>query len=159
MTVRRPAPAEGDEITLADMMRRCESVSLPLTGPRRAILEVMVALDGTHPTADEVHVGARERSLEIGRATVYRTLETFVELGILTKASHTGTAVRYDAITARHHHLVCLRCNGIVDIADQRLDALPVPDTSKLGFEVRDVQVQLRGLCRSCQDFEKEDQS
>ena len=141
------------------MQQRCARLSFPLTAPRLAVLETVVALQGTHPTADEIHLAARAHGADVGRATVYRTLETFVGLGVLTKASHTGTAVRYDAIVARHHHLVCLRCDGILDIADARLDAVPVPDTSQLGFAVTDVQVQLRGLCRSCQQLEKEDQS
>lgn len=155
----QPPDTPAETPSLAELERRCDSQSVPLTGPRRTVLEVVVALSGTHPTADEVHGAARERGLDVGRATVYRALEAFVHAGILTKASHTGTAVRYDAIVAPHHHLVCLRCDGIIDIADARLDALPVPDTSGLGFEVRDVQVQLRGLCHSCQELEKEDQS
>ena len=152
-------PATGRKPTLAALKRRCASQSLPLTGPRLVVLETMVALEGTHPTADEVHRGAHDRGSDVGRATVYRTLETLVELGVLTKAAHTGTAVRYDATVAQHHHLVCLRCDRIIDIADERLDAVPVPDTSKLGFAVSDLQVQLRGRCRSCQELEEEDPS
>ena len=40
--------------------------------------------------------------------------------------------------------------NAIVDISDDRLDAVRVPDTSRFGFEVTSLQVQLRGLCRAC---------
>lgn len=155
----RPPDSPAESPTLAELKRRCMSQSVPLTGPRRTVLEVVVALSGKHPTADEVHGTARARGLDVGRATVYRALEAFVRAGVLTKASHTGTAIRYDAIVTRHHHLVCLRCDGMIDIADARLDALPAPDTSGLGFEVQDFQVQLRGLCQTCQELEKEDQS
>ena len=157
MPPTRPSKADEMQLTLAEMRRRCEAQSYPLTGPRLAILETVVTLQGTHPTADEIHLATRRSGAEVGRATVYRTLETFVRRGVLTKAAHTGTAVRYDATTDRHHHLVCLRCDVIFDIADERLDAVQVPDTSKLGFAVSDVQVQLRGLCRTCQELEKEE--
>jgi len=157
MAARRAPRTVPRALTLPELERRCEARDFPLTGPRRVVLETLATLQGTHPTADEVYGAAHARGSDVGRATVYRTLETFVDLGILTKASHTGTAVRYDAILQRHHHLVCLRCDGIVDIADDQLDAVPVPDTSKLGFEVKDAQVQLRGLCRTCRELEEEE--
>ena len=142
-------PAATREERLRQMRSRCEARSLVVTATQAAILEAVVDL-GTHPTADEVHAAARQCQPGIGRATVYRALESFVRAGVLTKASHTGTAVRYDAEVDRHHHLVCLRCDRILDIADPRLDSVPVPDTKALGFEVSDVQVQLRGTCRTC---------
>jgi Fur family peroxide stress response transcriptional regulator len=71
------------------------------------------------------------------------------------KASHPGRAVRYDSHTETHHHLVCVRCDAVIDFTDERLDALPVPDTSRLGFEVSGVQVQLRGICRECREREE----
>jgi Fe2+ or Zn2+ uptake regulation protein len=42
----------------------------------------------------------------------------------------------------------------VIDIADSRLDRIPIPDTSTLGFEVEDFRVQLRGLCRRCRRLE-----
>jgi hypothetical protein len=39
-----------------------------------------------------------------------------------------------------------------VDIDDQNLNAIIIPDTSAYGFEVSDFRVQLRGYCRNCVD-------
>jgi len=91
----------------------------------------------------------------VARATVYRTLESLARIGVITKACHPGKAIRYDSLTETHHHLVCLRCDTVIDIADERLDALPVPDTSSFGFEITDFRVQLRGLCRRCRELEE----
>jgi Fe2+ or Zn2+ uptake regulation protein len=65
--------------------------------------------------------------------------------------------VRYDGRIERHHHLICLQCDAVVDIAAPELDALPLPDTSAFGFEVQQHRVQLRGLCRRCRTQEKEE--
>jgi Fe2+ or Zn2+ uptake regulation protein len=86
---------------------------------------------------------------------VYRALESLARVGVITKACHPGKTVRYDSRTETHHHLVCLRCDVVIDITDERLDALPVPDTSRLGFEVSDFRVQLRGICRRCRGQEE----
>jgi Fe2+ or Zn2+ uptake regulation protein len=147
-------------LTPAERRRRLEEADrllglrgVPLSDARRAILEVVYDL-GTHPSADEVLVEAVRRRPGLGRATVYRALESFVALGVLTKACHPGTAVRYDADLSPHHHLVCLRCDRIEDLAVREGERPPAPDVSGLGFEVADVQLHLRGICRECRTME-----
>jgi len=122
---------------------------------KRAILDAILDLDN-HPTADEVHDRVTREGPEISRTTVYRALEGFARLGLITKACHPGNATRYDTNIGLHHHLVCLHCDAIVDISDPALDALILPDTSDLDFEVRDFRVQLRGVCRRCRKKRKE---
>jgi Fe2+ or Zn2+ uptake regulation protein len=137
------------ERRLQDFAARCRAEGLPLTVQRRAILGAVLAHDD-HPTIDEVLALARRRAPGVSRATVHRTLETLVEFGLLAKAGVPGRATRYDTHLATHHHLVCDGCDAVLDIAEPALDALPMPDTSRLGFEVRDFVVQFRGLCRAC---------
>jgi Fur family peroxide stress response transcriptional regulator len=150
----RPArKARKEKPALGELVRLCRERDLPLTELRRAILETVLSLD-THPTADEVLEAAARRHPGIGRATVYRALESFASVGILSKACHPGAAVRYDARRARHHHLICTRCERIVDVADEGFERLEMPDVSGLGFVVSDWQVQLRGICASCRKKE-----
>jgi Fur family peroxide stress response transcriptional regulator len=134
--------------------RLCREQGLPLTEQRLIVLEAVLDLD-SHPTADRVHEAVARRDPGVSRATVYRALESLARIGVITKACHPGKAVRYDSRTETHHHLVCLRCDDVLDITDARLDALPVPDTSSLGFEVSDLRVQLRGTCRRCRELEE----
>jgi Fur family transcriptional regulator, peroxide stress response regulator len=139
---------------LETLKQLCRERGIPHTIQRRIILEATLELDD-HPTADRVHQAVVRRTAGVSRATVYRTLETLVELGVLTKTCHPGRMVRYDRRTEIHHHLICLRCDRVMDILDKKLDALPVPDTSRFGFQVLDHRVQLRGICRSCRKEEK----
>ncbi len=131
----------------------CRDRGLALTPQRRAILLAVLDLDD-HPTADRVHAALARRRVRVSRATVFRTLESFARLGIITKACHPGSSVRYDRRTDRHHHLVCLSCDRVIDITDAHLDALPVPDTRSMGFVVSDLKVQLRGICKECREQE-----
>jgi len=137
-----------------DYRRLCREQGLPLTEQRMVVLDVVLDLDN-HPTADQVLEAVARRDPGVSRATVYRALESLARVGVITKACHPGKAVRYDSRTETHHHLVCLRCDGVIDIIDERLDALSVPDTSALGFEVSDLRVQLRGTCRRCRELEE----
>ena len=131
----------------------CRENGMALTPQRRAILSAVLDLDD-HPTADRVHAALGRRRVRVSRATVFRTLESFARLGVITKACHPGIAVRYDSRTGLHHHLVCLSCDRVIDFYDARLDALPVPDTRPLGFVVSDFRVQLRGICKGCRKQE-----
>ena len=148
-----PLSEQAKKRRLDEFQRRCREKGVPLTAQRRVVLRAVLDLD-CHPTSDEVYSSPAVRRAGISRATVYRTLESLVQLGAITKACHAGGVIRYDGRIDLHHHLVCLRCNAVTDIADSGLDALPIPDTSAFGFEVRDFRVQLRGLCRRCRRLE-----
>jgi Fur family peroxide stress response transcriptional regulator len=137
-----------------EFRRLCREQGLPVTEQRLVVLEAVLDLDN-HPTADGVHEAVARRDPGVSRATVYRTLESLARMGVVNKACHPGKAVRYDSRTDVHHHMVCLRCDAVIDFDDERLDALPVPDTSRFGFEVSGVQVQVRGTCRRCRELEE----
>jgi len=138
---------------LESLRQRCREHGLALTPQRRAILRAVLDLDD-HPTADRVHAALARRRVRVSRATVFRTLESFARMGIIAKTCHPGSAIRYDRRTERHHHLVCLSCDRVIDISDTHLDALPVPDTRPFGFVVSDFKVQLRGICKECREQE-----
>jgi Fur family peroxide stress response transcriptional regulator len=132
----------------------CRNREIPRTVQRRAILETVLDLDN-HPTADQVCEAVANRISGISRTTVYRTLETLVRLSLITKACHPGGVTRYDRRIEIHHHLICLRCDEVVDISNEIFDTLPIPDTSAYGFEVSDHRVQLRGICKKCREKEE----
>lgn len=136
------------------LARRCNERGLPVTPQRRAVLDAVLQMDN-HPTADQVHEEVARVLPGLNRTTVYRSLDTLVSMGLLTRLCHPGRVVRFDPRTRMHHHLVCLRCDCVVDIEDARLDQLPLPDTSKHGFVVEDHRVQMRGLCKECLNKEK----
>ena len=137
------------ETRLELIRERCRATGLRLTIQRQVVIEALLELPD-HPKADSIHALVSARLPGISRTTTYRTLEQLVRVGAIGKACHPGSAVRYDDRTELHHHLVCLRCEAMIDISDARLDRLPVPDTSEFGFEVHDFRVQLQGLCRRC---------
>ncbi len=135
----------------------CRERGLRCTAQRLVILETVLDLDN-HPSADDVFDVVSRRIEGISRTTVYRTLESLARMGVITKACHPGRVARFDRRTEIHHHLICLRCDGITDIADDGLDALRLPDTSDVGFEIEDFRVQLRGICHDCREREKKEE-
>lgn len=134
---------------VSDLQRRCRARGVPLTPQRRAVFEALLA-DPTHPAADRVYETVRRTIPGISPATVYRVLEFLVEVGVARKTCSPGSQCRYDARVTRHHHLVCLCCERMVDLSDPALDDLPIPDPRATGFAIEDYSVQFRGICPAC---------
>lgn len=130
----------------ADLFRRA---GLAATVQRRAVL---AALQGRrdHPTAEAVYGTVRMALPGLSRTTVYRILETFARRGFVAKVCHPGGSVRFDPITRRHHHLVCVRCDRIWDLEDPALDRLAPSRRRWGGFVASDCSVYVRGICRAC---------
>ncbi len=114
--------------------------------PQRVAIAACVLRARTHPSAEEVWAQVRRRCPTVSRATVYNTLNRFVEKGLLrTQVLKEGTVV-FDPHVAAHHHFIDEDTGRIYDVP---WDALRVSGEKALrGFEVREVQVILRGRRR-----------
>ena len=136
---------------LASVRERFAQEGVPFTPQRGAVWEAL-SERRDHPTADAVFEEVGERMPGLSRATVYRSLEAFVQIGLAQRVGHLGSAVRYDPKTTRHHHLVCESCGAVIDLESDALDDLTLPRRNLGGFRVRDFSVQLLGTCRTCRD-------
>ena len=132
----------------------CHTRGLPLTNQRRTVLEVLLQRSD-HPTADQIFEAVQERSPQISRRTVYRVLDMLAELGLIRRVHHPGASARFDGKTHRHHHLVCIRCNRIVDLESPGLDDISLPKGKPQGFEICDYSVQIMGICPDCRKKQK----
>jgi Fur family peroxide stress response transcriptional regulator len=127
----------------------CRGRGIPVTVQRRVVLEELLG-STSHPTADQIQRGVQGRIPGISQTTVYRVLELLVDLGLARKTCSPGTSCRYDGRTVRHHHLVCLSCDRIVDHDDPALNALPLPHRDDTGYELTEYSIQFLGTCSDC---------
>ena len=96
-----------------------------------------------HPSADEVWTRVRKRFPQVSRATVYNTLNLFVEKGLVRQFVLTEGRVVFDPKTDDHHHFIDEESGQIHDVP---WEAVRVSNVPKLkGFEVREYQVVMRG--------------
>lgn len=120
-----------------------------ITKARRAVLEA-IAASKEHPTADDIHAAVARRAPEVHLATVYRTLETMRELGIIehTHLRH-GPAVFRLAADA-HEHLVCEGCGSVVDVPSEALRPVRKRLQQDYGFRVGTLHFAITGRCERC---------
>ncbi len=100
-----------------------------------------------HPTADMVYDEVSKQCPSIGRATVYRILNSFVECGIAIKVPISDGADRFDITVRPHSHAKCRICGCVADVMTE--DMLPGVSDS-FGFLIEQGSVLYTGLCPEC---------
>ncbi len=121
-----------------------------LTGPRRAVVAAVLA--HARPFTAEQIVADLERSApNIGRATVYRTLEILASLDVLKRVHLADGRAAYVVDAPGHrHHLVCSRCGDVVAFSACPVEQL-VRDLSRdTDFAIEGHLLEVFGLCPVC---------
>jgi Fur family peroxide stress response transcriptional regulator len=105
----------------------------------------------SHPTVGEIYDSVRRQFPTIGLQTVYNTLHTLTERGLVSELPF-SSAVRFDANLHPHANLVCRNCGQIEDVefAPEHLDALLQHIVSTSGFAPDGQRFDVNGLCRAC---------
>lgn len=126
------------------------------TRQRIAIYRELTASDA-HPDAETVFSRVRRKIPGISFDTVYRTLHSFEEAGLVFRIGPTLERARFDACLEPHHHFVCEHCGRIADFHDDSVSCLPSKGiVGKLG-RVNTVSYILRGVCVGCMKAREED--
>lgn len=89
---------------------------------------------------------------QMDRATVYRTIELFVDLGIAKKV-YTGFKYRVelgDSFQEHHHHLTCLRCGTVIDIHTPEIEYAIEQTSANNGFRPIRHDLEISGYCSNC---------
>lgn len=125
---------------------------LSVTASRKAILDVFLTSDNALS-----HQDVESRAKQFDRVTIYRTLQTFLEKGIIHSIPSTDNIVKYalcsdTCITSGHHHdnhvhFLCDSCGKTVC-----LDEVIIPNVNlPKGFSKKEINMVVNGICNVCQ--------
>lgn len=126
---------------------------LRTTRQREAVYQVLCACE-SHPTADDLMALVRSVDPEVSQATIYNTLDAFVECGLAKRipSPTSGGACRFDPNTDEHVHLVLddgRMMDVPMDLSQQILDAIPTQVLEELsartGIELSGIKIELLG--------------
>ncbi len=130
------------------------------TPGRQAVLEVLA--HAQEPlAAGEVYRRVlagegTEKNRRTCLSTVYRTLTTLVEKGLLLRGSGQDGSLLYQLRDSRHrHYLICTRCGSSVPIPGCPLEGLEQSLGAKTGFAITGHNLELYGLCPQCAKGDK----
>ncbi len=112
---------------------------------RIKVLEYLMN-DQEHPTADTIYRKLLDEVPTLSKATVYNTLNLFLEKGLVSPMSVDHHEIRFDVVTEDHGHFVCSKCGRVYNFPYQASNKYTGLDD----FEIDDVEIVLKGLCKYC---------
>jgi Fur family ferric uptake transcriptional regulator len=136
------------EKNVDELLRRNQ---LSVTGSRRKILELFLQQDGALSHSDI----EKKASEKFDRVTVYRTLQAFVEKGLIHSIPTSDNSIRYalckDECTGGQHrddhvHFICNNCGNTMCLEEVVVPGIKLPR----GYVVQQVEMLVSGICKSC---------
>jgi Fur family transcriptional regulator, ferric uptake regulator len=121
-----------------------------VTEPRRVVAQMVLERD-SHFTANELVGEAKRARLGVGRATVFRALELFEELGLVERLDLPNGEHAYVVCQpAHHHHVICTVCGRSAEVGDLGIASIAAEVESQTGFTLDSHRIELYGLCSEC---------
>ncbi|MFC1761689.1 Fur family transcriptional regulator [Planctomycetota bacterium] len=140
---------------LASFRQRCREHGLKVT-PKRVLIYEELVQSKDHPSPEALFKRVQVKAPKISPDTVYRTLATFHEMGLVDMVEGFALTKRFDPNQGNHHHARCTRCQAILDFESPDYDQLKIPVAIREGFDVQRVRVTIEGFCKKCQSQDGE---
>jgi Fur family transcriptional regulator, ferric uptake regulator len=120
--------------------------------PQRLMILGAFAHPGEHLTAEQVFARVERLTPALNRSTVYRTLELFRDLGLISETDLGGGVRQYELLDdGRHHHLICRACGEMIELDDALLEPLRDRIRDRYGFAAGIDHLALFGWCAVCE--------
>lgn len=128
---------------------KCADKRLKIT-PQRSLIFDELSKATDHPTADAIYKRVRKTLSNISFDTVYRTLLSFTEIGIVNLVEGTGEQKRFEPNLHQHHHFRCIKCHTIYDFENDAYNDIAVPEAVQKQGVIINKRVVLEGICSKC---------
>ena len=140
-----------DNTELKDLPRERASAQLRragyrVTNQRLAVFDFLCRTE-SHPTAEDIHEGVKDEFPRISVATVYKSVESLVDIGLVKPIYLGHAATRFDASTDEHAHFRCIACNQIADVP---MNVAPAAAGDLDRCEIIGSSVEFYGFCAAC---------
>ena len=122
------------------------------TTSRLEVAEALLRYHG-HMTADDLYAKMQENGSDVGRMTVFRTLDLLAEIGVV-RPTYGGSGAAHFVLLedGHHHHMVCMQCDQTIEFAECSLaDSLSSDLASKFNFKIEGHLLEIYGICADCQ--------
>jgi len=126
--------------------------NLPVTAQRLAIAETLLT-SHRHLSAEEVAQEVTAAGRKVGTATVYRTIDTLLESGLVVERDFGEGFRRFEPARdiPHHEHLVCTQCGKVEEFRDERLERMTTIVAESRGFARQRHRLVIHGVCKDCQ--------
>ncbi len=137
---------------IAEILQKLKNKGFKITKERELIVGYVFATH-THFSVDDIFNYFLQQSVDVFRATIYRTLPILQECQLIKKTVGNGEKEFYEHIFGhkKHLHIVCQKCGKVVEKSIDLIRSKLREICADEGFLLEDCQVNLFGECGSCQ--------
>ena len=133
-------------VSIEFLTKQLNSKGIRPSYQRIKVLEFMHQ-NGDHPTADEIFRALSADIPSLSKVTIYNTLHTFVEAGLVRKVGIDEIEKHYDILLVNHGHFQCESCGTIYNF-EVNIDQVSTAELD--GFEITQKDIYFKGLCPNC---------
>lgn len=147
-----PTPARPEAADHLERFRRwLQDHNQPFTRQRRVVATALFTSEA-HLSVEELRARLEAAGERVGLATIYRTLDTLLQSGLVRGQEFGEGFRRFEPAGERtgHEHLVCERCGRVTEFTSERLERMLQLLADEHGFQTRHHRVALHGLCGRC---------
>lgn len=134
------------KVQIEDLLNELKNKKIRLSHQRLKVLEYLTE-NQTHPTVDEIYTGLHHDVPTLSKTTVYNTLNSLTEAGLVRVINIEDNESRYDINTHNHGHFKCELCKKIYDF-NIAIDSFHTHELND--FEINDKSVYFKGICPQC---------
>ena len=144
-----PFSQEQLEQIMEQFVTACRSAGLKVTHQRTEIYRQLLVI-ADHPSAEILHTRILATLPSISLDTVYRTLATLEQHGLVTRIQTAESQARFEVAYTPHHHLICSRCKQVMDFHWPAIDSIALPAIAGQWGQVESKTIVMYGVCKNC---------
>jgi Fur family ferric uptake transcriptional regulator len=142
------------QVTVSDL-KQIINGKYKMTRQREIVFNAMNSKPHLHFSVEDIWDIVHEVHPEIGVATIYRTLQIFIQTGIVQRLELLNRRACYEISEQKHHHMICLSCGAIAEVTDEAtngvMNMVKIKKQVLNNFREVDCQIYFYGYCENCQ--------
>jgi Fur family ferric uptake transcriptional regulator len=138
---------------IEELKQIVKSKGLKYTKQREIVFETILKYNN-HLSAEDIYniLNKEYPNMNIGIATIYRALAFLEEVNLISSIAINKDGKKFESNDKQHHdHLVCIKCNKIIEFVDDDIEQKQKQIANDFGFKLLDHTMYLYGICENCQ--------
>lgn len=133
------------------LSEKLKNYNLKVTPQRLAIYNYLLE-NKNHPNAETIYNDIKKQYPTMSLATVYKTLLSLKKVSLINELNIGEDSFRYDIVTNFHYHIICSKCNKIIDYYPEtnEITKLKTKIQEDTEFSLTNEQIYFYGICKDC---------